>query len=183
MERNERILKTIELNRVPLLPFEHKLAENALQHYIIAQNRLGNLLKESMNQTSETWHDNAPADAINNDSKMLANVAKDTMHILNESDIYDYEDTTVDSVTLGSLVSTHYDNGKQVAFFITGTTRDLEEYQDKIPKTGSRVVTVYSPIGRALLGAKVNYSVKFQAPNGRDITIHVDNIRQINLGE
>lgn len=185
MKRNEKILKTIESKRIPVLPFEVDIAKRALNRHIKHQDELGQLLNEAMSQSSETWHDNAPADAISNDSRNLAEAASAAIRIINESDVYSYEARPEDGVTLGSFVSARYHNKDEQSFFyITGATRELGERQDFLPQVDDLgIITAHSPIGRALLGVKEGGSVDFKTPRGRTMTIHVEGIRQLKPGE
>ena len=161
-ERNQQILKSIEKGKVPILPIELTIATEALGLHIDKQGKLSKQLGEMMTQSSETWHDNAPAEAIANDSKILAASAEQTMRIINNSEVFDYANDD-ESVTLGSLVEIRYDGDDETMLFVlTGATRGLPE---EITKTeGAECITIASPLGAALFdkqkGEKVSYSVK-----------------------
>ena len=49
-----------------MLPFEQRELEVELLGHTATQQELSKLLGEAMNTTSETWHDNAQADACGN---------------------------------------------------------------------------------------------------------------------
>lgn len=184
MERNREIQQTIEADRLPVLPFELEIAQRALARHIQEHDKLTVQQFEAMNQTSETWHDNAAADAVTQASQNLAKSAKETNRILNNSDVFEYTANPEDGVTLGSFVTVRYGASDEPDYFyLTGTTRLLtDEIQAALPPTEDiNVITVFSPVGKALLGTKVGESTKFTTPADRVIDLHVDAIEQIEV--
>lgn len=176
-ERNENILKSIEDGKVPMLPFELTVATNALGIHLDKQSKLGKKLGEMMQQSSETWHDNAPAEAIANDSKILAASAEKTIQKINDAEVFDYSDDA-DKVTLGSLVDIRYEGDDDTMLFIlTGVTREIPE---EIANTeGANCVTISSPLGVSLFdkrkGDRTSYSV-----NGRIFGLEIVGVRSVN---
>ncbi len=185
MNRNMEILRTMEAERLPILPFELEFAKRAFQAQIMRQSELGRRLGEAMSQTSETWHDNAAADAVTSDSAALTESANYIGRIIHESDVFPYEVETDEGVTLGSLVGVRFGASQDVSYlYITGSTRELsDEIKSELPKVEDiAVATIFSPIGRALLGVKAGEVAQFEAPNnGRTIEIHVDTLQQVIL--
>ena len=184
MERNQEIQQTIEADRLPVLPFELEIAQRALARHIQEHNMLTVQQYEAMNQTSETWHDNAAADAVMQASQNLAKSAGETNRILNNSDLFEYEANPEDGVTLGSFVSVRFGvSDEPDYFYLTGTTRVLtDEIQAALPPAEDvNVITVFSPVGKALLGTKVGESTKFTTPADLVIDLHVDAIEQVRV--
>jgi len=184
MTRNNEILQTIEANRIPVLPFELTLAKRAFEGHVQEQAHLSERQFEAMNQSSETWHDNAPAEAIAQASKALSALASHTMRIMSQSDVFEYEASVEDGVTLGSLVAVRYGSSSDTThFYITGATREVtEEIEAALPEVEDlEIITVSSPVGKALLGAKSGETTDFLAPNGRSIPLHVESVDQISV--
>lgn len=184
MERNLEIQQTIEADRVPVLPFELEIAQRALARHIREHEKLTVQQFEAMNQTSETWHDNAAADAVTQASQNLAKTAGETNRILNNSDLFEYKANPEDGVTLGSFATVRFGNSDEPDYFyLTGTTRVLtDEIQAALPPAEDiNVITVFSPVGKALFGTKVGESTKFTTPAGRVIDLHVNAIEQIQV--
>lgn len=175
-ERNQNILKSIEDGKVPMLPFELTVATNALGSHLDKQSELGKKLGEMMRQSSETWHDNAPAEAIVDESNILAAVAEKTIRTINEADVFDYSNDD-ESVTLGSLVEIRYGGDGETRFFVL--TGVIIEIPEEITNTEeAECVTISSPLGVALFdkqkGDKASYRV-----NGKTMQVEVINVRSV----
>ncbi len=85
-------MQTIEKGELPILPFELEAAKCAMEKLIAEQDELGRTLREAMDQSSETWHDNAPAEAISSASVVLAESARPIQRILGEGVVFEYSD-------------------------------------------------------------------------------------------
>ena len=92
--RNETIRQAIAERRVPMLPFEQRELEVELLGHTATQQELSKLLGEAMNTTSETWHDNAQADAVTMQSTVLVKQASGVLSALKNRFIVPYEHTT-----------------------------------------------------------------------------------------
>ena len=183
--RNQEIAVALEQEKVPVLPFEVELAQRALLSHIKKQDDLGRQLGEAMNQSSETWHDNAPAEAIANSSKILEKTAGETLRIVNNSVVFSHEASEADGVTLGSLVSVLYDGDDDEShLYITGATRKItDEIEQSLGNFDDLfVATITSPIGSALLGARVGDRVTYETPSGAKLGVQVNAISQAMIG-
>lgn len=178
--RNREILHTIEDGGLPVLPFEIDVAKSAMERLVKEQNSLGKSLGEAMNQSSETWHDNAPAEAVSQASITLSALAKPVQHILGRGVIFDYEQGVSEEVTLGSVVSVRFDNSSDcIKYLVTGATREIPEdssVYEKMSRLNASVITLSSPIGRAIFGAKVGQTVAFDVPKRRQRKVTIDSI-------
>lgn len=175
--RNREITKTIEEGGLPVLPFEVEVAKSAMAKLARKQQQLGEALGEAMSQSSETWHDNAPAEAVSHASLVLSESAKPVQRILGEGVTFEYSDE-VDVVTLGSVVTARFDNSQEaIRYLITGATRELPEsigqFSDKVS-----VVTLSSPIGKAMFNAKVGDTVEFKVGKRKRAVI-IDGINML----
>lgn len=155
-ERNKRLLKYLEIGLIPALPFEATALDVRMQKFKKEQYDLGVKLGEAMSQSSETWHDNAPADAINMESVVLANQADKTNSTLTSSVPFDYPQPEDPEITLGSLIEISYDNDDREVVYLTGITRDIDiinSYTDSNFPDSFMAVTISSPLGQCLIGA------------------------------
>lgn len=180
--RNDAIKDCIEKSQIPILPFELELARSAMARHVADQRTLSEKMGEAMNQSSETWHDNAPAEAITHESKTLAERAMRTAAILNEGAVFEYETTETDTVTLGSVVGVRY--GKSAAIdtlVLTGATRALTpelQHEVALPED-AEIITLASPIGNAIFNKHVGDVAGFTTPNGREINVTIVSIDQL----
>ena len=155
-ERNENIRKCLEAGRQPLLDFELSAAKASLEKCTRKQRALCVSLRESMQQSSETWHDNAPADAVVSDSRVLTGVAEKLIGIIDKAEVFNMpnnEDESVE-VTLGSSVTVELPSGTKKTLLLTGATPKEES-------TGIDCVTLQSPLGAAILGGKAGEAVEY----------------------
>ena len=181
--RNDEIRRSIEEFRKPVLPFELTLAKKSLKGFCVDQSTLTDRMSDAMDQSSETWHDNAPAEMVRDDSINLSAAAEGIISVINKADVFDYEADPEEGATMGSLVGVKYRDDKEpYTFFITGISRELTpEIAEQIDVIeGVTVVTVGSPIGKAILGKTEGDLVNFSAPNGRNMSFTVESVRQVN---
>lgn len=175
-ERNKKIIECLEAGFTPTLPFETSALGKKIQGYILEQVRLGVQLGEAMNQSSETWHDNAPADAINTQSVVLSSQAGKTGQALSSSIRFEYPTEADPQVTLGSVVEILYaDDNDPELIYLTGATRDIDTINNHTDAGFSDdfdAVTISSPLGQCLLGANEGEERTYTA-NGRKHTVQV----------
>lgn len=168
----------IKTGRHPILPFEDTFLRARLEKLGVRQNDLGRLLAETMDQSSETWHDNHAAEMIAADSVGLAAEAKGILSSLATTQVVEYgaiTPKTPDTVTLGSLVEVRFSRRDQATMLITGLCTELDE-ELSAAHPDMEALSITSPLGAALLnvegGAEVSYPVE-----NRTITVQVGNIR------
>ena len=85
-----------------------------------------------------------------------------------------------DEVTLGSVISVRFDNSSDcIKYLITGAIRDIPEdssIYEKISQLNVSVITLSSPIGRAVFGAKLGQTIAFDIPRHRQRKVTIDSI-------
>lgn len=174
--RNEKIANAIEKGKVPVLPFELGIAQNSLAGLVRRQAELGKHLGEAMNQSSETWHDNAPAEAVTHEAKIVASVAQKNIAVINDNELFEYDEGNDETVTLGSIIDIKYIKGGYTAkLFLTGVTREAEGLFDDSDDV--EFVTLSSPIGSAVIGKAAGDTAKVSI-NGRAIDIMIMSVEQ-----
>jgi len=169
------IKELLRSNRTPLLPFEGIALTNRFRSLTAEQEKMGQLLGEAMSQGAENWDDNAPADVINRDALVRVSEAHRIINILHHAVIVDYP-TETSQVTLGSLVAVRFGRSKEAEpMLLTGISRDkTPEIADILPED-TEIITVASPIGKALLGGQVNSAINFRAGE-RELSAQIANI-------
>lgn len=174
-DRNARISNCMLLGNKPVLPFEISAKEQELRSLAAKQACLGVSLGEAMRQSSETWHDNAPADAVNSDSKVIVGQAGVVQEAIRNAVEFGYPSDIEKQVTLGSLVEIIYDGDDEPEYvYITGVTTKLDDVNEfsgmQLPQHVG-VFTLLAPLGNSLLGATEGDELTYTVENkGRVIT-------------
>jgi len=147
----------------------------------VEQTELGVLLGEAMDQSSETWHDNAPVDAVNNQSRILARRAEGLISGLGSALLLDYPHPNDQAATIGSIVGVRYPGETSTDnLFLTGMCRTAPAFKDDAPfPTEFDVVTARSPLGEALLGLTIGGTALYNAP-GHSLAVAVVNVQQLD---
>lgn len=147
--RNEIIREALNEGKLPMLPFELRELEIELLGHTATQKELGALLGEAMNTTSETWHDNAQADAVTMQSNILVQQANGVLSALRDRFIVSYDHDEKDTVSLGALVHILIGRSPETVF-ITGQRRSLPADIEAIVGEDVTPINVQSPIGAAI---------------------------------
>jgi transcription elongation GreA/GreB family factor len=147
--RNDIIREAIEDGKTPMLPFEQRQLEIELLGHAATQSELGALLGEAMTTTSETWHDNAQADAVTMQSHILEKQAKYVIGALKNRMIVPYEQDEQDKVSIGALVHVLIGRSPET-MFLTGRQRRLPEEVTAIVGEDTTTVNMQSPIALAI---------------------------------
>jgi len=160
--RNSIIKEAIAEGKTPMLAFEQRQFEVELLGHSATQSELSALLGEAMTTTSETWHDNAQADAVTMQSHILESQAKDVIAALKSRFIIPYEQDEQDKVSIGALVDVLIGQSPQT-IFMTGKQRRLPGDIAEILGEDTTAANVQSPIGAAIfdqsVGAVASYKV------------------------
>lgn len=125
---------------------------------------LGPEFEEAFGQSSETWHDNAPFEAVRDKQTLLAAERFSLKQILNKASL-NYPKPPNGKVGIGSVVTVN-DSKKTSKLLIAGHWS---------PNTGEivediLVVTCISPIGQALLGKVTGQTATIAKPP-RSLTV------------
>lgn len=126
---------------------------------------LGPAFHEALNQTSETWHDNAPFDTLREKQAVLAAELQGLKETLGKS-APALPTPQNGRVNIGSRVKLSHDTKKsQHHYFLAGhwTYRLGESIDDHM------IISCQSPLGSSLLGKQVGESVTL--PNKQALTI------------
>lgn len=167
--------------RSPMLPFERDILRLELARLGVEQGELGRLLGEAMDQSSETWHDNAPADAINHHSRVIANRAEKVIADLGSAVLLDYPDPSDRVATLGSIIGVVYPGETEAeSLLLTGLCRTAPTIKEGAPFPADlEVITARSPLGEAVIGAQVGRTALYHA-NGRSLAVEIASIQQFD---
>lgn len=119
---------------------------------------LGPEFYEVFNQSSETWHDNAPFDALRDRQSVMAAELDKLRTVLRQSAI-SIPRQKKGTVGIGSVVTTtNLATDKQVTYLIAGDwTPNAGNVLD-----GATIVSRKSPIGSVFLGKKAGDTVIFK---------------------
>lgn len=144
-----------------LLPHEMSLVERDFAVLAVRQAEHGQLLGEAMSQSSETDHDNAPAEIVVSDQEVLMRRAKPLRKIIEWHVFVDYPDEDADEVFLGSRVTLRIDHTEPFTVDVVGYL-DSEFADEDVEQ-----VTYQSPIGHALLGRKAGDTLETDIVDAR----------------
>lgn len=112
---------------------------------------LGPEFYEVFNQSSETWHDNAPFDALRDRQSVLAAELQSLRTVLRQSTI-SVPRSKKNTVGIGSTVT--LENGKH--YFIAG---DWTPHAGQ-EKAGALVISAGTPLAQAMIGKKVGGEIE-----------------------
>lgn len=117
---------------------------------------LGPEFHEALNQSSETWHDNAPFDALRERQSVLDAERQQLRQVLRRS-LPSVPKAKQGVVAIGRTVTLRNDKGKERNYLVAG---------DWTPRAGAKqdghmVVSVNSPLAQALLGKKAGEQTSF----------------------
>lgn len=168
LTRNERINEDLENGLSPMLKSEYELAVASLNKYI---NKHKDILAEyrlAMTESSETYHDNAPAESAMLSAKSLEGQIDTLSKKLENSSLYE-DDFNSEVVTLGSEVEILYEGDEESEkFILMGANLNTENINN--------VITISSPIGRAIIGKSTGEIVEFAIDN-RPIRVKLVSIK------
>ena len=99
--------------------------------------------------------ENADYDAAKNDQGLMEARIRQITHILNNAEVRKVEVT--DEVVVGSLVTVVDDDGDEMAYFVAPPEKK---------QPGAMLASPSGPLGKAMIGAKVDDVVTYQAPAG-----------------
>lgn len=153
------------------LPYEVDLMERELEAMKLKRGGIALHIEEAMAQSSETWHDNAPADALFGEMGMIdqressLRKAKKKLHLL------EYPPENLDVVTIGSraLISM---GGDEFFMDITGNLPLNMPHEE-----GVEVGSIAAPMPRAALGVRPGEAAGLKVEN-RDLAFTVLDLDQ-----
>lgn len=122
---------------------------------------LGPEFHVALTQSNETWHDNAPFDALRDTQALLVAEMQTLKAILQKAAI-SLPKPRKGRVNIGSVVTVQ-DGTKEHSYFVAGHWAA----QVGEAKEGVLVISCASPLGAALLGAKVGQDLNLTRPAKR----------------
>jgi transcription elongation factor GreA len=160
MNRNERIMSDIESGFIPISKDEFKLAKDSLSKAIERRKKLTEDFNRAMSESSETYHDNAPAESALLDLKVAEAEINSLQEKINSAVIYEDESAiSKDIITLGGRVTILYDGEEY--------PEEVEISSGIISDPSRNTVSLKSPLGKALLGHKSGDFVEFSVDNNK----------------
>ncbi len=177
--RNEVLLNLIERGITPLLPFEADFLHQEFSQLVEVQRKNGRRLGESMQDSSETWHDNAAADQINAESLGIARQADALTQRLNGGFVMEYPSDQEEEATLGSVAFVDFGDGNKEPMLITGAVTELVDPAGIGLPDNCEVVTVKSPLGQALIGRRAGETTSYEV-NGRILHVNIVALHQLS---
>lgn len=140
------------------------------------QNELGAMMGEAMNESSETFHDNAPAEAISHESRLIVSEYSSIAKVLRSAERIDYPQDT-SKVEIGSVTEIQYkDETDSGHVLITGYTGKIDA--SSLVEGDAQCVAALTPLGQALLEAEAGQEVSYTAGN-REFRIGVIAVKTV----
>jgi transcription elongation GreA/GreB family factor len=125
---------------------------------------MGPAFHEALNQTSETWHDNAPFDALREKQAVLAAELQTLKETLSKSTTT-LPEPEKQKVNIGSKVKLEDASKKSQHYMLAGHwTYRLGEFIGR-----HMIISCQSPLGASLLGKQIGETVTL--PNKRQLTV------------
>ena len=178
VSRNLHIRAQLGAGMLPVLPFEKPLIERQLEAVKQEQDDMGRELSVVNHQSSETWHDNHAANEVERYSKVVHTKGTRLVETLSRLVEFDYPPEG-DEVTLGSVLELRFGSSDEAeTAIVTGTAREMEDLEGiRVPDI-FMPITLQSPIGMALLGARAGDDIIYEV-GGRPRQAHVLSVRRL----
>lgn len=143
---------------VYLLPEDREYAEKRIVELEKEIQDLGADFNDAFNQSSETWHDNSPFEAVRDKQSMMAAELDKLRTLIRTASLVAPKKKRA-TVGIGSSVT--LDNGKRYSIAGDWTYRAGENHG------GAFVVSRHTPIAQALIGKKQDESISFGKVHAR----------------
>jgi transcription elongation GreA/GreB family factor len=130
---------------------------------------LGPEFHDAFNQTSETWHDNAPFEVVRDKQAVLNAEIHNLKNILRNSAI-SLPRQPLSKVGIGSMVKvTNHLNDETTEYHMAG---DWTPYAgEKLSKTNAIIISRKSPLGHSFYGLETGEQFSFRGNNFTIISI------------
>lgn len=145
-----------------ILPHEEEIFHRVFGRYVLLQAVHGQKLGEAMEQGAETFHDNAPAEAIVFDQTRILDSVKNLRDRYRNSVVVEYPINET-CVTLGSLCTISFFGDEPDSFYIVGNTAGYSNDTGVIS-----LMSAVSPLGKLVIGTKKGDELTGEV-NGREI--------------
>ncbi len=145
--QSEFLLQMNDTNREFILPHEEDVFHDQFSSNVERQQNHGRELAEAMGQSSETDHDNAPAEVIVFEQNAVIEIVKRLRHRYRISTVVEYP-VDENYLTLGSLCWLNMNDTGTGCFYVVGNVSGYaaDSYQ------GAELLSAGSQIGRKIIG-------------------------------
>ncbi len=134
-----------------------KLEDELLELKTVRRKDVAQKIKEAREQGDLS--ENAEYDAAKEEQREIEARIEELEELLKNIDVVDEDDVDLDMVNVGCEVKLqNTENGKELLYKIVGST-EANALKGKISNE--------SPVGRALMGARIGEDVKVELPTGR----------------
>lgn len=128
---------------------------------------LGPEFHDVFNQSSETWHDNAPFDALRDRQSVLAAELQQLKQVLRRS-LPSIPPQKSGLVGIGSVVGIEDELGQVTRYKIAGDWTPRAGEKDD---NGSVVISASSPLARQLVGRRIGQTYSFGKRTGKVVEL------------
>lgn len=163
-KRNMMVIEAIKSGRNPVMEYELDSLNQKFSFYVQEQKKLAKQLQEAMSQSSETWHDNGPAEVIIAESEILSQSAEQLSEFIAKSFIISGE-APRGQISLGSVCKVLYVDEEEEVICIAGVTSVIPD-EVKNVFADIQAVSVKSPMALHLLGKTKGNRVSFSISSG-----------------
>lgn len=148
-----------------LLPDEFEILKQKELSLLERYKDAWKLAGEALQQSSETWHDNAPLDVARQTGELASKKLREVQDILSSSTIVDRIPIHPQTVSIGAKVTFSIDGDNEQSYIIGG-------YQTEIPWR----VSYNAPIIRPLIGKRVGDIIENVPMGNRQVEIEIIDI-------
>jgi len=131
---------------------------------------------EAMEQSSETFHDNAPQEVIMAEAVVLVKRAEPVIKTLGTCRVVYYPEAGCDYITLGSTARVSL-NEEEFTVRVVGASWLYPDYHDNIDR-----MSYIAPLAQALLGKKEGEDIKKEI-NEKIMEVKILHIKQPSIGD
>src|SRR5687768_8388019 len=132
---------------------------------------LGPEFHTALNESNETWHDNAPFDALRDEQALMVAEMQQLKEHLAKAAIT-VPKPKKNTIGIGSLVLLQAENGKAKQFFLAGNWTPHAGQEVK----GVMTISCESPIGQTLLGKRIGNTIAIGPRKKEYVITKVDNL-------
>lgn len=154
------------------LPHEVVLMRAELDGITLKRSGIAGHIDEAMSQSSETWHDNAPAEALFHEMGLIDRREASLRNAQRRLHVVAYPPIVFRLVTIGSRVICSL-GGEEFPMDITGNLPIAMEEQN-----GVEIGSIEAPIPRAILGLAAGQTAMADI-HGRELPVHVLDVDQL----
>lgn len=161
---------------VHLLPYEVSLMHRQVESLAELQIDVIKALGEAMEQSSETWHDNAPGEVVKDEAGTLYWQFKQLRILAGDHEVVEYPLEHSLSVAIGSRAVIQLDSAEPFTVDVVGASLlGREAYDDEL----NHVTATYdTPLAQAILGANKGDTFDAEIQSGRPQTVTIVDVDQ-----